>query len=49
MTVNELLQKLVELARDGKGQWPVQIRSGWDETWEIVKVEVKEEGEKIIL
>jgi len=23
MTVNELLQKLVELARDGKGQWEV--------------------------
>jgi hypothetical protein len=26
MTVNELIQKLVELARDGKGQWQMAVQ-----------------------
>lgn len=31
MTVNELMQELIELVRDGRGQWPVKsldINSG---------------------
>lgn len=32
MTVNELLQKLVELAREGKGQAVVQLRTSDDNT-----------------
>ena len=34
MTVNELIQKLVELARDGKGQWAVCIKKVNIDDWE---------------
>ncbi len=37
MTVNELIQKLVELARDGKGQWSVAVKKedngDWGDSW----------------
>ena len=53
MTVNELLQKLVELARDGKGQWEVKMKHyDWHvdgEIGNIYDLSTKEETSEVVI